>query len=269
MGLIGWLKRKEPDTRKRRREWRTAWEASIESEEDERLDELRAGLPALAADGDDVEIEIEMLEALAELAKIHLRDNVGEDAGDRDAPPGDRRRSVPLHRTGITADGPDPTVGPRPLHTSAVAVHRRRAKTASSLACGAAHRPSGSRSAARACRWRRRGALPVQQLCRRGHRGVSRAPAQGRTDNVARSIIAANAINRTYRRSRLARHRSSARIPARPFCQGRTGWSRLQSGLGERRVSGTAPTRSSRILRSAWQRSSVRSTDSAPICRTT
>ena len=71
MGLIGWLKRKESDTRKRRREWRTAWEASIESEADGRLDELRAGLPALAADGEDTEIEIEMLEALAELAKIH------------------------------------------------------------------------------------------------------------------------------------------------------------------------------------------------------
>ena len=70
MGLIGWLKRKEPDSRRRRREWRTAWEASIESEADGRLDELRCVLPVLEADGEDVEIETEMLEALAELEKV-------------------------------------------------------------------------------------------------------------------------------------------------------------------------------------------------------
>jgi hypothetical protein len=70
MGLIGWLKRNEHEARKRRREWRIIWNASIEAEDAARLDELRASLPALEADGDDVEIELEMLEALEQLAKL-------------------------------------------------------------------------------------------------------------------------------------------------------------------------------------------------------
>jgi len=46
MGLIGWLTRQEPEARKRRREWRTTWIASIDAEDGTRLDELRAGLAA-------------------------------------------------------------------------------------------------------------------------------------------------------------------------------------------------------------------------------
>ena len=68
--MIGWLKRKEPEARKRRREWRNIWHAAIESDDGGRLDELRGGLPVLESDGNDVEIEIEMLEAMEQLAQV-------------------------------------------------------------------------------------------------------------------------------------------------------------------------------------------------------
>src|SRR5688500_7562506 len=71
MGLIGWLKRKQPDVAKRRREWRDTWDASIASNSAARNDELPPALPALEAGGSDVEIELEMLEALQQLANIH------------------------------------------------------------------------------------------------------------------------------------------------------------------------------------------------------
>ena len=70
MGLIGWLKREEPEARKRRREWRSVWNTSIESEDGTRLGQLRAGLAGLDDDGGDVEVELEMVDALEQLLAL-------------------------------------------------------------------------------------------------------------------------------------------------------------------------------------------------------
>lgn len=71
MSLIGWLKRGKSKHETRRRQWREIWVASIEAENGPRVDELRAQLQTLQTKGDDVEMELEMLDALERLS--HLR----------------------------------------------------------------------------------------------------------------------------------------------------------------------------------------------------
>lgn len=70
MSLIGWLKRGHNDEEKRRRHWREAWSAAIEAEAGARLEELRAQLHSLQTNGDDVEMELEMLDALERLSQL-------------------------------------------------------------------------------------------------------------------------------------------------------------------------------------------------------
>lgn len=69
MSLIGWLKRRQNEQEMRRRRWREAWTASIEAGAGARIDELRGALEALQTSGDDIEMELEMLDALERLSQ--------------------------------------------------------------------------------------------------------------------------------------------------------------------------------------------------------
>jgi hypothetical protein len=78
MRLTGWLKRRQSEAERRRGEWRGAWSTALESEDGQRLDELRERLPALEGHGSDIEIELEMLDALERL--VRLRGDLGAGA---------------------------------------------------------------------------------------------------------------------------------------------------------------------------------------------
>jgi hypothetical protein len=64
MGLISWLTRKDRTAEKQRQHWRSLCESAIAAESDAGLDELRAMLGPFERDGGDIEIELEMLDAL-------------------------------------------------------------------------------------------------------------------------------------------------------------------------------------------------------------
>ena len=70
MSLIGWLRRRQAQDATRRRQWREAWAASIEGENGIAPEELRAQLQTLQTNGDDVEMELEMLDALERLSQL-------------------------------------------------------------------------------------------------------------------------------------------------------------------------------------------------------
>jgi hypothetical protein len=77
--MLGWL-----TGRGRRREktalteWRKTWAAAVETADPGQVPELRQSLEALAGAGDDLEIELEMVEGLSELVALTARLRAGE-----------------------------------------------------------------------------------------------------------------------------------------------------------------------------------------------
>lgn len=63
MALFGWLTSRQSEGDKRRALWRDAWNKAIEAEDAAQLPVLREQLNSIRSDGDDVEIEDEMLDA--------------------------------------------------------------------------------------------------------------------------------------------------------------------------------------------------------------
>lgn len=71
MNLSGWIRRRQRGNDALRQRWRAAWTAAVEAGDAARLDELRAQLTALELrDGEDVELELEMLDALERLGAV-------------------------------------------------------------------------------------------------------------------------------------------------------------------------------------------------------
>jgi hypothetical protein len=94
MGLIAWLKGRAGNTSGQAEtdSWRQAWRSACANPTPDRVDALRAALAALAGTADDVEIEQEMLDGLADL--VALRDTVA-------------RAGLPVIETGHRVVGAD------------------------------------------------------------------------------------------------------------------------------------------------------------------
>lgn len=72
MDLFGWLKGKARQTAGERKRWKDAWTAAIDSADGSQVEPLRAALAPLQEQaGDDVEVELEMLDGLEQLAAVH------------------------------------------------------------------------------------------------------------------------------------------------------------------------------------------------------
>ena len=69
MGLFGWLKRGNDNQARAREQWRKDWAAALESEDGSRVEALRAQLDQRSG-VDDVEMELEMLDALEQLVRL-------------------------------------------------------------------------------------------------------------------------------------------------------------------------------------------------------
>jgi hypothetical protein len=69
MGLFGWLKRGNDSESRAQQQWREAWAAALESEDVSRVEALRGELEQRSST-DDVEMELEMLDALEQLARV-------------------------------------------------------------------------------------------------------------------------------------------------------------------------------------------------------
>jgi hypothetical protein len=71
MRLLEWLKRRgAPQADHRLREWRHAWADAVAALDSEGIQRLRADLDALGRAPDDIEIELEMLDALHAAAEL-------------------------------------------------------------------------------------------------------------------------------------------------------------------------------------------------------
>jgi len=71
MRLLDWLKRRRaPRGDRRLREWRHAWADAVAAPNSEQIGRLRADLDALGHAPDDIEIEMEMLEALHDAEEL-------------------------------------------------------------------------------------------------------------------------------------------------------------------------------------------------------
>jgi hypothetical protein len=94
MGLIAWLKGRTGNTSGQAEtdSWRQAWRTACADPTPDRVDSLRTALAALARSADDVEIEQEMLDGLADL--VALRDTVA-------------RAGLPVIETGHRVVGTD------------------------------------------------------------------------------------------------------------------------------------------------------------------
>src|SRR5215207_2035882 len=73
MALFGWLKPRQNENQRQRTAWREAWSRAVETEDTAQLRALRADLNALTTDGDDVEMEEEMLDAAEQLTILVSR----------------------------------------------------------------------------------------------------------------------------------------------------------------------------------------------------
>ena len=72
--MLGWLTGRRGRREKTAlTEWRKAWAAAAEAPDAARVAELRRSLDALGAAGDDLEIELEMVDGLAELVSLTAR----------------------------------------------------------------------------------------------------------------------------------------------------------------------------------------------------
>ena len=77
--MLGWLTGRRGRREKTAlTEWRKAWAAAAEAPDAARVAELRRSLDALGATGDDLEIELEMVDGLAELVSLTARLRNGE-----------------------------------------------------------------------------------------------------------------------------------------------------------------------------------------------
>jgi hypothetical protein len=72
MNLFGWLKGKERREPGARDQWKASWSRAVEGQPGTIAGdaELRQGLEPLAGDGSDIEIELEMLDALEQLRVV-------------------------------------------------------------------------------------------------------------------------------------------------------------------------------------------------------
>jgi hypothetical protein len=78
MKLFGWIKGKPSEHEKERRQWHDAWTAALAAEDASRGDELRHQLEALKPDqGEDFEVELEMLDALERLRELQTETAAG------------------------------------------------------------------------------------------------------------------------------------------------------------------------------------------------
>ena len=77
MSLFAWFKRGQNEDEKKRRRWRQACAAAIDAEDGARLPDLRAELGVTGTGDEDVEIELEMLEALERVAQLRLDADAG------------------------------------------------------------------------------------------------------------------------------------------------------------------------------------------------
>ena len=65
MKLFGWIKERKSESDRERRRWRQAWGEAMAAEDASRLATLRSALDGLPLQkGDDIEVELEMLDAL-------------------------------------------------------------------------------------------------------------------------------------------------------------------------------------------------------------
>lgn len=77
MKLFGWIKGRETESDKKRRRWRHAWAEALAAGDATRLGALKAELESLQLHrGEDVEVELEMLDALERLGA--LRDETAD-----------------------------------------------------------------------------------------------------------------------------------------------------------------------------------------------
>jgi|SRR5687767_1600694 len=67
MSVFGWLRGRRSGSGRPRDEWRRAWEQAVEVEDVSQLGPLKERLEPLNAPGDDVEVELEMLDGLEQL----------------------------------------------------------------------------------------------------------------------------------------------------------------------------------------------------------
>lgn len=71
MKLFGWIKGRESQNERERRRWRQAWTEAMAAEDAGRAATLRASLEGLQVEkGDDIEVELEMLDALEQLGRL-------------------------------------------------------------------------------------------------------------------------------------------------------------------------------------------------------
>ena len=71
MSLFGWLRGQRNGSNRQRDEWRKAWAAAVEADDASRVEALRLQLEPLNTPGEDVEVELEMLDALERLGAIY------------------------------------------------------------------------------------------------------------------------------------------------------------------------------------------------------
>lgn len=70
MSVFGWLRGRRSGNDRQRDEWRQAWEKAVEFEDVSQLEPLKQRLAPLNVPGDDVEVELEMLDGLEQLAAL-------------------------------------------------------------------------------------------------------------------------------------------------------------------------------------------------------
>ena len=71
MKLFGWIKERKSESDRERRRWRQAWGEAMAAEDASRLATLRSALDGLPLQkGDDIEVELEMLDALEQLGTL-------------------------------------------------------------------------------------------------------------------------------------------------------------------------------------------------------
>ena len=71
MKLFGWIKGRDNGNDRQRKRWRESWASAVASEDSEKTPALRAELQTFqVGPGDDIEVELEMLEALERMAAL-------------------------------------------------------------------------------------------------------------------------------------------------------------------------------------------------------
>lgn len=71
MSILGWLRGKRRGDDRERDAWRRSWSAAVEANDVSVIATLRDALQPLQRPDEDIEVEVEMLDALEQLAAIH------------------------------------------------------------------------------------------------------------------------------------------------------------------------------------------------------